>query len=117
MNAVLARKVVGVGGRLFAFVAMLGSVPMNGAEPTATVPDLAPLVQANNRFACDLYGKLRSEKGNLFFSPSSIFTALDMTTAGAARRDSDANANRVATAFGGQCAGRRSISHGGRRSD
>ncbi len=82
MNAVLARKVVGTGGRLFAFVAMLGSVPMNGAEPTATVPDLAPLVQANNRFACDLYGKLRSEKGNLFFSPSSIFTALGMTTAG-----------------------------------
>ncbi len=57
---------------------------MNGAEPTTSDPKLTPLVDANNRFACDLYGKLKNDQGNLFFSPSSIFTALDMTTAGAA---------------------------------
>ena len=57
---------------------------MNGGEPTTSDPKLTPLVDANNRFACDLYGKLKSDQGNLFFSPSSIFTALDMTTAGAA---------------------------------
>ena len=54
---------------------------MNGAEPTKTGADLSALVESNNRFACDLYGKLQSEPGNLFFSPNSIFTALDMTTA------------------------------------
>ncbi len=48
---------------------------MNGGEPTTSDPKLTPLVDANNRFACDLYGKLKSTQGNLFFSPSSIFTA------------------------------------------
>ena len=39
---------------------------------------------ANNAFALDLYGRLAAAKGdNLFFSPSSIQTALAMTCAGA----------------------------------
>ena len=37
----------------------------------------------NNRFAFQLYEKLRDNKGNLFFSPYSISTALAMTYAGA----------------------------------
>src|SRR5208282_2452007 len=37
----------------------------------------------NSQFAVDLYGKLRNQPGNLFFSPSSISTALAMTYAGA----------------------------------
>ena len=37
----------------------------------------------NNASACDLYRQLSSEKGNLFFSPHSISTALAMTYAGA----------------------------------
>ncbi len=45
--------------------------------------DLKALVNGNNRFACDLYGRLRAEKGNVFFSPSSISTALAMTYGGA----------------------------------
>src|SRR5262249_30863740 len=37
----------------------------------------------NNRFALDLYARLRGEQGNLFFSPYSISTALAMTHVGA----------------------------------
>jgi serpin B len=45
--------------------------------------DKAALIKGNNQFAFDLYGKLRTEKGNLFLSPYSISTALGMTSAGA----------------------------------
>ncbi len=41
------------------------------------------LVQANNAFACDLYGELRSREGNVLFSPYSIFSALAMSREGA----------------------------------
>ena len=37
----------------------------------------------NNAFALAMYGKLRQQPGNLFFSPFSIRTALAMTQAGA----------------------------------
>jgi serpin B len=40
-------------------------------------------VQANTAFALDLYTKLKTAEGNLFFSPYSISTALAMTYAGA----------------------------------
>ena len=43
----------------------------------------APVVSGNTVFATDLYGKLKDEKGNLFFSPHSISTVLAMTFAGA----------------------------------
>ena len=46
--------------------------------------DLSGVVEGSNQFALDLYRQLRSENGNLFFSPSSISTALAMTYAGAA---------------------------------
>lgn len=38
---------------------------------------------SNNQFAFDLYGQLRGEKKNVFYSPFSITTALAMTAAGA----------------------------------
>jgi serpin B len=41
------------------------------------------VVKGNTQFALDLYGNLRRRKGNLFFSPFSISTALAMTSAGA----------------------------------
>ena len=44
---------------------------------------VSSLVEGNTQFACDLYGELRDQPGNLFFSPSSISTALAMTYAGA----------------------------------
>lgn len=45
--------------------------------------DLAGLAEGNNAFAVDLYQKLASQKGNLFYSPYSISSALAMTYAGA----------------------------------
>ena len=44
---------------------------------------MSSVVDGNSQFALDLYGKLRSQPGNLFFSPNSISTALAMTYAGA----------------------------------
>ncbi len=41
------------------------------------------VVEGNNKFALELYAKLRVKEGNLFFSPYSISTALAMTWAGA----------------------------------
>lgn len=45
--------------------------------------DLAPLVSGNTDFAWSLYGALKGQQGNLFFSPYSISQALAMTYAGA----------------------------------
>ncbi len=41
------------------------------------------IAEGNNRFAFGLYEKLQDQKGNLFFSPYSISTALAMAYAGA----------------------------------
>lgn len=43
----------------------------------------AAAAASGNAFACDLYHELSGAPGNLFFSPSSISTALAMTYAGA----------------------------------
>jgi len=49
-----------------------------------TVPtDGKPVADGINEFALDLYGRLSPKKGNLFFSPYGISTALTMTYAGA----------------------------------
>ncbi len=53
-------------------------------NPDASPEDLSELADGNVAFAFDLYRTLRSEDGNLFFSPYSISTALAMTYAGAA---------------------------------
>jgi len=57
---------------------------------TSLVNDTQPIPQefdtvvgANNQFAFDLYSEYKSEKGNIFFSPYSISTALTMTYEGA----------------------------------
>lgn len=44
---------------------------------------LGELVSGSSRFAVDLYGKLRTQEGNLFYSPASISTAMSMAYAGA----------------------------------
>jgi serpin B len=55
-----------------------------GAEmkPSATA-DQTAVTEGNNVFAVALYGRLRHQNGNLFFSPESISTALAMAYAGA----------------------------------
>jgi serpin B len=45
--------------------------------------DAVAVVKGNNEFAFQLYARLRTQEGNLFFSPYSISTALAMTYAGA----------------------------------
>jgi len=52
-------------------------------DPAAPPADVKELVAGNTVFALDLYKALRSEDGNLFYSPYSISLALAMTYAGA----------------------------------
>ncbi len=54
-----------------------------GRHVVSTKTDVAGVVESGNQFAFDLYGRLRADHGNLFFSPASISTALAMTLAGA----------------------------------
>lgn len=54
-----------------------------GSAANTAGDDRAAAVAGSNAFAADLYGRLRGQNGNLFFSPESISTALAMTYAGA----------------------------------
>jgi serpin B len=51
--------------------------------PEAYAQQVGELVQGNTAFALDLYGELKAQTGNLFFSPYSISTAMGMIWAGA----------------------------------
>jgi serpin B len=53
------------------------------APPTSNTADQAEAVNGSNAFAVDLYAQLRTQPGNLFFSPESISTAFGMAYAGA----------------------------------
>lgn len=59
----------------------VGRPKAKGSDLVAT-PETA-VAEGNNRFAFDLYARLRGGPGNLFFSPYSIASALAMTAAGA----------------------------------
>ena len=56
--------------------------PARGGQ-TPPAADRAAVVEGDNAFAVTLYGQLRKQPGNLFFSPESISTALAMAYAGA----------------------------------
>lgn len=58
--------------------AAIFNAPAMQAGSSATV-----LAQGNNQFAVSLFQQVRSEPGNLFFSPHSLSTALAMTHTGA----------------------------------
>ena len=45
--------------------------------------DKGEIIEANNRFAINLYSQYKSEEGNIFFSPFSISTAMAMVYEGA----------------------------------
>lgn len=62
-------------------VAVIGAVVLQAH--TAEGSEMKTLVEGNNAFALQLYGKLQSQPGNLAFSPCSISSALAMTCAGA----------------------------------
>lgn len=55
----------------------------NSGDRPESQADRQAVVEANNQFALDLYGKLSASPGNLVVSPYSISTALAMTAAGA----------------------------------
>ena len=57
--------------------------PLACAGESTVTQEMQDAAAANNDFALDLYGKLQSESGNLFFSPLSLSTALSMAYAGA----------------------------------
>ncbi|HXR40180.1 MAG TPA: serpin family protein [Terracidiphilus sp.] len=61
----------------------LQEAAMTQTAPPVPTPGQAELVKGNNAFAVDLYGRLRQQDGNLFFSPASISTAFAMAYAGA----------------------------------
>src|SRR5205823_2794540 len=71
------------------FLSLSGAAMAYAASGRSALGCLPPpvdpkdLVTGNTAFGCDLYAKLRAEKGNLFLSPFSISTALAMTSAGA----------------------------------
>lgn len=52
-------------------------------DPEGANTDPKAIAKGNNQFAFDLYHQLQAKKGNLFFSPNSISTALAMTYGGA----------------------------------
>lgn len=65
-------------------LALLAGRLLLAVEPSPEVrPDAPTAVSGTNIFACELYSKLSSKSGNIFFSPFSIHTALSMTSAGA----------------------------------
>lgn len=64
-------------------VQVLHSEQPREAAPEASESDVTALVDANSRFAFDLYQTMRKQEGNLFFSPYSISAALAMAYGGA----------------------------------
>jgi serpin B len=58
-------------------------------DKEATPAGIISVINANNRFALDLYSELKKEDGNLFFSPYSISTALAMVYEGAKGKTAD----------------------------
>jgi len=67
---------------LFAASSLAAPTVAHAQEPT-TKPEARAAGEAVTRFAVDLYGALRDEQGNLFFSPTSLSAALAMTREGA----------------------------------
>ncbi len=64
-------------------VALIALVPVLRAEEGKKDLAAVDVPSANAQFACDLYAKLAEKPGNVFISPYSISTALQMTWAGA----------------------------------
>ncbi len=64
-------------------VAVAVEVARSEVAPPTLAGDVKVVADSNNRFALDLYGKLKKGDENLFYSPYSISTALAMTYAGA----------------------------------
>jgi serpin B len=78
--------VIAAGLSIFGLSDKASSMPPRRQQKNPATPQehVSPVVEAGNHFAFDLYERLRSTDGNLFFSPASISVALAMTSVGAA---------------------------------
>jgi serpin B len=85
-----------------AFLPVLALAGVFGCAEGAANPDVPAVVEGNNRFAFDLYGRLREQDGNLFFSPYSISAALAMTAAGARGETADEMAKVLHLSLGAE---------------
>lgn len=85
---------------MIAFIGITAFVLLSGCSahksPTAITTDTLaktsvekPPVQGNNDFAFNTYAQLKSNQGNVFFSPFSLFAALSMTYEGAKNKTAD----------------------------
>jgi len=61
----------------------VADMPAHADDSLATPESVQSVVNANNRFAFELYKEVGSNGGNVFFSPYSISTAVDMAYEGA----------------------------------
>ena len=75
---------------------LAGLVTFGAAQPPNPInPEAAAVAKGNNAFAVDLYGRLKQQDGNLFFSPYSLSSALAMTYAGARGTTAEAMAQTL----------------------
>ncbi|HEX4070302.1 MAG TPA: serpin family protein [Planctomycetaceae bacterium] len=58
--------------------------PAGSRRVTSDKPAVASITESSNQFTFDFYSRIRADQGNLFCSPASLYTALAMTSAGAA---------------------------------
>ena len=58
-------------------------------DMNATAESVITLVDAMNDFSFDFYSQIKSEEGNVFFSPYSIFVALSMAYEGARENETE----------------------------
>jgi serpin B len=77
------RRVAFVFGLLLAVAIAGGAADGDDQQLRRSAAALDEVVQANNSFALDLYGRLRPERKRICFSPCSVFEALSMVRAGA----------------------------------
>ena len=68
--------------RMLVPLTLVAALGLTAAEAPPAA-ETAVVVNGNNAFAFDLYGRLRNQEGNLFCSPYSISAALAMTSPGA----------------------------------
>jgi serpin B len=103
-----SRMTMGLLSRLV-FVTLFMTTLIGHTADTTAANDIESVAGGNTAFALNLYARLKTADGNLFFSPYSISTCLAMTYAGA-RGDTaaqmaqtlhfDPNQNQLAASFG-----------------